>query len=298
VEANLHEAAAWKRHGEDLSIMNPKCLLLASLAWLSLVVCADAAIAQLPNCNCYFLRDCPAEKPICELSLSGGGPQGPDDPDRACEWMEPKPTGGPGTGCDQPYDGSGGPCDGICVDAPPLPSEQQWDHWNNYPGAGYNGPGCLPGGPYSYFIKFVVENEACDLPSHCSLCETEVFIPSGTLAEGTAALVGATLTTDCSAEGFTFDVVGRRIFAEITGQVFDVCVNGVKVASAVTPPDQAIVCQDGANPASFQIAGDFGTPLPSLSPEALVILISLMLTGSVVLLVQRAGGRSRAASSR
>jgi hypothetical protein len=95
VEANLHEAAAWKRHGEDLSIMNPKYLLFASLAWLSLVVCADVAIAQLPNCNCYFMRDCPAEKPICQLHLTGGGPQGPDDPDRACEWMEPKPTGAP-----------------------------------------------------------------------------------------------------------------------------------------------------------------------------------------------------------
>jgi hypothetical protein len=202
--------------------------------------------------------------------------------------MEPKPTGGPGTGCDQPYDGSGGPCDGICVDAPPLPSEQQWDHWDDHPGAGYNGSGCLPGGPYSYFIKFVVENEACDLPSHCSLCETEVFIPSGTLAEGTAALVGATLTTDCSAEGFTFDVAGSRIFAEITGQVFDVCVNGVKVASAVSPPGQALVCQDGANPTSFQVAGDFGMVVPGLSPEGLAILVSLMLAGSVVILVRRA----------
>jgi hypothetical protein len=271
-----------------MSIVNPRFLLFASLAWLSLVVCADAATAQLPNCNCYFNNDCPAEKPICQLSLSGGGPQGPDDPDRACEWMEPKPTGGPGTGCDQPYDGFGGPCDGVCVDAPAAPFAQQWDHWDGRPVAGYEGAGCLPGGPYSYFIKFVVENEACDLPSHCSLCETEVFIPSGTLAEGTAALVGSTLTADCNAAGFTFDVTGRRIHAEITGQVFDVCVNGVKVASAVSPPGQALVCQDGANPTSFQVAGDFGMVVPGLSPEGLAILITLILAGSVVVLVHRA----------
>jgi hypothetical protein len=270
-----------------MSITNSKGLLFASLAWLSLVVCADAAIAQLPNCNCYFNKDCPAEAPICQLTLTGGGPDGPDNPDRACEWMEPKPTGGPGTGCSDPYDGSGGPCDGICVDAPPAPFALYWDHWDGRPGDGHSDSGCFPGGPYSYFIKFVVENEACDLPSHCSLCETEVFIPSGTLAQGTASLVGSALTTDCSAEGFTFDVTGRVVHAEISGQVFDVCVNGVKVASAVSPPGQAQVCQDGADPTSFQVAGDF-LMVPGLSPEGFAILVSLILAGSVVVLVHRA----------
>jgi hypothetical protein len=204
-----------------MSITNPRWLLFASLAWLSLVVCADSATAQLPNCNCYFMKDCPAEKPICQLSLTGGGPVSPTDPDRACEWMSPKPTGGPGTGCTQPYGGgSGGPCDGVCVDAPPARVEQQWDHWDGRPGSGYEGSGCLPGGPYSYFVKFVVENEACDLPSHCSLCESEVLIPSGALAQDTASLVGSTLTADCSAEGFRFNVTDRRVYAEIAGQVF------------------------------------------------------------------------------
>jgi len=269
--------------------MHPKFLLFASLAWLSLVVCAGAATAQLPNCNCYFNKDCPAEKPICRFVVPGGsGPVDPTDPDRTCEWMSPKPTGGPGTGCDQPYPGTGGPCDGVCVDAPPAPVVQQWDHWDGRPVAGYDGSGCLPGGPYSYFVKFVVENEACNLPSHCSLCESEVFIPSGTLAGGTVSLVESALTTDCNAAGFSFDVLGRRIYAEITGQVFDVCVNGVKVASAVSPPGQALVCQDGANPTSFQVAGDFGLVVPGLSPEGLAILVSLMLAGSVVILVRHA----------
>jgi hypothetical protein len=272
--------------------VNSKCLLFISLAWLSLVVCADGAIAQLPDCICYFNNDCPAETPICQFVVPGGsGPVGPDDPDRSCEWMEPKPTGGPGTGCDQPYDGFGGPCDGICVSGPPAQVAQQWDHFNGrLVGTTYNGTGCLPGGPYSYFIKFVVENEACDLPAHCSLCETEVFIPSETLAEGTASLVGSALTTDCAAAGFTFDVTGRRIHAEIAGQLFDVCVNGVKVASAASPPGQALICQDGANPTSFQVAGDF-VMVPSFSPEGLAILISLLLAGSVVVLVRRASVR-------
>ncbi len=79
-----------------MSITNPRWLLFASLAWLSLVVCADAATAQLPNCNCYFNKDCPAEKPICQFVVPGGsGPVGPEEPDRACEWMAPKPTGAP-----------------------------------------------------------------------------------------------------------------------------------------------------------------------------------------------------------
>lgn len=270
-----------------MSITTPKWLLFASLAWLSLVVYADTANAQLPNCNCYFNKDCPAEKPICQISLTGGGPVGPTDPDRACEWMEPKPTGGPGTGCTQPYSGTGGPCDGVCVDAPPAPVEQQWDHWDGRPGSGYEGSGCLPGGPYSYFVKFVVENEACDLPAHCSLCESDILIPSGSLAEDTASLVGSTLTADCSSEGFTFDVTGRRVRAEITGQIFDVCVNGVKVASAVSSPGQALVCQDGANPTSYQVAGDF-LMVPGLSPEGLAILATLILAGSVAVLVRRA----------
>lgn len=267
--------------------MNSRCLLFASLAWLSLIVCADAATAQLPNCNCYFNNDCPAEKPICKLTLTGGGPVSPTDPNRACEWMEPKPTGGPNTGCIEPYDGNGGPCDGICVDAPPVLVTQQWAHWDGRPGPGYEGSGCLPGGPYSYFIKFVVENEACDLPSHCSLCETEVLIPSGTLADATASLVGSRLTTDCNAAGFTFDVVGHRVYAEIGGQIFDVCVNGVKVASAVSPPGSALVCQDGADPTSHQVAGEF-LIVPALSPGSLAVLVSLMLAGSVVALVHRA----------
>jgi hypothetical protein len=269
-----------------MSIANPKCLLFASLVWMSLVLCTQTATAQLPNCNCYFNNDCPAEAPICQLRLSGGGPVGPDDPGRACEWMEPKPTGGPGTGCDQPYDGFGGPCDGICVAAPALPFERQWDHFDGLSTTGNGGSGCLAGGPYSYFIKFVVENEACDLPSHCSLCETEVFIPSGTLAAGTAALVGSTLTTDCSAAGFAIDVTDTRIHAEIDGQVFDVCVNGVKVAAALSPPGQAIVCQDGTNPTTFQVVGDY-LLVPSLSFEGFSILVALMLAGSVVLLVRR-----------
>jgi len=266
--------------------MRLKDLLPSSLAALSLAVWATAATAQLPNCNCYFNRDCPEETPICRLTLSGGGPAGPDNPDRACEWMEPKPPSGPGSGCDQPYDGSGGPCDGVCVAAPPALFTQQWDHWDGRPAPNYTGSGCLPGGPYSYFIKFVVENEACDLPSHCSLCETEVFIPSGTLAEGTASLVGSTLTADCSAAGFSFDVTGRTIYAEIPGQVFDVCVNGIKVASAVSPPGQALVCEDGANPTTHQVAGDF-LIVPGLSPTGFAILVSLMLLGSVVALARR-----------
>ncbi len=200
--------------------------------------------------------------------------------------MEPKPPGGPGTGCEDPYDGSGGPCDGICVEAPPAQVAQEWNHWDGRPGAGYDGAGCFPGGPYSYFIKFVVENEACDLPAHCSLCEAEAFIPTGTLAEGTASLVGSVLSTECSAAGFTFDVMGRRIHAEVAGQVFDVCVNGVKVAAALSPPGQALVCQDGVDPTTFQVAGDF-LMVPGLSLEGLAILVSLILAGSVVVLVHR-----------
>jgi hypothetical protein len=173
------------------------------------------------------------------------------------------------------------------VNTPPASITQQWDHWDAGPGAGSSSSGCFPGGPYSYFIKFVVENEACNLPSHCSLCESEVFIPSGAKAVDTAAVVGAALTADCSAEGFSFDVFGRRVFAEISGQIFDVCVNGVKVASAVSPPGQAQICQDGSNPTSYQVAGDI-LMVPGLSPEGFAILISLMLVGSVVILVGRA----------
>jgi hypothetical protein len=286
LHADVHEAMGRKKYRGQMSISNSRCLLFASLAWVALVVCADAATAQLPNCDCYFNDDCPASAPICQLSLTGGGPVSSTDPDRACEWMTPKPTEGPGTGCDQPYTGSGGPCDGVCVNAPAPPITQQWDHWDAGPGAGSSSSGCFPGGPYSYFIKFVVENEACDLPSHCSLCETEVFIPSGTTAVGTAALVGSTLTEDCSAAGFTFDVFGRRIYAEILGQIFDVCVNGVKVASAVSPPGLAQICQDGSNPTTYQVAGDI-LMVPGLSPEGFAILISLMLVGSVVILVCR-----------
>ncbi len=273
-----------------MSIMNPKFLVFASLVWLSLIVCADAATAQLPNCDCYFNKDCPAEKPICKLTVTGGGPTGPTNPDRACEWMEPKPPAGVGSGCDQPYDGFGGPCDGICVDAPPVQVSQQWDHWDGRIGPANDGSGCLPGGPYSYFIKFVVENEGCNLPSHCSLCETEVFIPSGTLAEGTASLVESQLTTDCNAEGFTFDVAGRTIFAEVSGQIFDVCVNGVKVAAAVSPTGQGLVCQDDADPISYQVAGEY-VVVPGLSPVGLAVLVSLMLAGSAVALVHRASVR-------
>ena len=266
--------------------MKFKCSRFASLLLLSLTVCAGVATAQLPDCNCYFNNDCPAEKPICQISLTGGGPIDPTHPDRACEWMEPKPTGGPGTGCDQTYDGNGGPCDGICIDGPPIVYSQQWNHRGGVPGVGYNGSGCLPGGPYSYFVKFVVENEGCNLPSHCSLCETDVLIPSGTLATGTAALVASQLTADCSVEGFTFDVTDRRVSAEIAGQIFDVCVNGVKVASAVSPPGTALVCQDGANPTTHQVAGEF-LPLPSLSLEGFAVLIALMLAGSFVALFHR-----------
>ncbi len=268
-------------------IVKFKCSLIASLLLLSLMVSAGVATAQLPSCNCYFNNDCPAEKPICMLTLTGGGPTSPTDPDRACEWMEPKPTGGPGTGCDQPYDGTGGPCDGICVDGPPIVYSQQWDHWDGRPGLGYDGSGCLPGGPYSYFVKFVVENEGCNLPSHCSLCETDVLIPSGTLATGTAALVASQLNTDCNAAGFTFDVTGRAVYAEIAGQIFDVCVNGVKVASAVSPPGPALVCQDAANPTRHQVAGEY-LKLPSLSREGFAVLIALMLAGSFVALFHRA----------
>jgi len=270
-----------------MSILHPKRFFFTPLAWLPLLVCAATATAQLPDCNCYFFSDCPAETPICELTVDGDPVQGPLDPDRSCEWREPKPTS-PGTGCDQPYDGSGGPCDGLCVSAPSGPVTQQWDHWDRRPGAGSGGTGCLPGGPYSYFIKFVVENEPCDLPAHCSLCEAEIFIPSGTLAAGTAALVESTLTADCTAAGFTFDVTGQRVFAETQAQIFDVCVNGVKVASAVSPPGQAQICQDGVDPVSFQVTGDF-LMAPALSPGGIAILITLMLTGSLVAFARRAG---------
>jgi hypothetical protein len=238
--------------------MKSRYLLFASVAWLLLIASPDRADAQLPDCDCYFIFDCPAEKPICAYSVIGGGPDGPDNPDRACEWRGPKPTDGPGSGCDQPYGGEpGGPCDGICVEEAPEPVSNQWDHFDGHPGSNYGGSGCLAGGPYPYSIKFVVENEACNLPSHCSLCEAEVLIPSDTLAAGTAALVEATLNAECRSVGFNFDVLGNMVQAEIAGQRFDVCVNGVKVASAVSPPGQALVCQDGANPTSFQVAGDF-----------------------------------------
>ncbi len=75
--------------------MNLKGHLFTSLAWLSLIVCADGATAQLPECNCYFNSDCPAETPICEYTVTGLGPLGPDHPDRSCNWMEPKPPGAP-----------------------------------------------------------------------------------------------------------------------------------------------------------------------------------------------------------
>ena len=257
------------------------------LAWLSLVVCADAATAQLPDCNCYFIMDCPAETPICEYTVTGIGPLAPDNPDRSCNWMEPKPPGGPGTGCEQPYDGSGGPCDGVCVATPPALVAQQWNHWD---GRLADGAGCLPGRPYSYFVKFVVENEPCDLPAHCSLCEAELFIQPGTLAEGTASRVASALSTVCDAAGFTFDVLGRRIHAQVAGQLFDVCVNGVKVAATLSPTGPALVCQDGVAPTTFQIAGDLlvAPGVPGLSFEGFAILVSLILAGSVVVLVHRA----------
>ncbi len=267
--------------------MNLQGHLFTSLAWLSLVVCAGGASAQLPECNCYFNSDCPAETPICEYTVVGLGPLGPDHPDRSCDWMKPKPPGGPGTGCEEPYDGSGGPCDGICVATEPAQVVQEWNHWD---GPKSGGAGCLPGGPYSYFLKFVVENEACDLPAHCSLCEAEIFIPSGTLAEGTASLVGSELSTVCDAAGFSFDVTGRRIHAEVAGQVFDVCVNGVKVAAALSPLGAALVCQDGVAPKTFQIAGELLVVpgVPGLSFVGLAILVLLILAGSVVVLVHRA----------
>ncbi len=271
-----------------MSTVKLDCLLIAAIAGYWLAVGAGAASAQLPNCDCYFNRDCPAEKPICQLTLGGGGVTGPDDPNRACEWMEPKPTGGPGTGCVQPYSGSaGGPCDGICVAGPPAVYQQEWNHYDGRPGYNYTGSGCLPGGPYSYFIKFVVENEPCDLPSHCSLCETEIFIPSDTLAEGTAAIVASALATDCSAAGFSFDVSGRRVYAEIAGQIFDVCVNGVKVASAMSPVGQALICQDGANPTTHQTVNDI-VSVPTLSREGFAALVGLILAASVAVLARRA----------
>ncbi len=275
--------------------MNPKGLLfrslVTSLAGLSLVVYADGATAVLPDCNCYFAFDCPAEEPVCEYTVTGGGPQGPDSPNRSCDWMTPKPLGSPGTGCDTPYTGGGGPCDGVCVEAPLAPVEQEWEHWNGSTGVHYEGTGCLPGGPYSYLVKFVVENEACNLPSHCSLCETEVLIPSDTLASGTASLVGSALSTECSAAGFTISMTDTLIHADSIDQVFDVCVNGVKVASAVSPPGQALVCQDGVFPNTFQVAGS-PHPLPSvpgLSSEGLAILASVILAVSFVVLGHRGG---------
>jgi hypothetical protein len=113
-----------------------------------------------------------------------------------------------------------------------------------------------------------------------------VFIPSETLAAGTASLVASQLATDCSAAGFSFDVAGATIFAEVAGQIFDVCVNGVKVASAMSTPGQATVCQDGISPTSNQVAGNFMI-VPGLSFEGLLILISLMSVGSLVSLVRR-----------
>jgi len=277
------------KEGVRVMIADSKWLRMASSALLWLVVGAGAAAAQLPNCNCYFNRDCTAETPICQLTLSGTGSTGPDDPNRACEWREPKPTGGPGTGCDQPYSG-GPPCDGICVAGPAPFYEQYWDHWDGRPGYNYTGSGCLPGGPYPYFIKFVVENEPCDLPSHCSLCETEISIPANTLAEETAAIVASALAADCSAAGFSFDLFGRRVYAEIQGQIFDVCVNGVKVASSMSPVGQALVCQDGVDPTTHQTVNDF-VVVPALSRQGFALLVGAILAVAFAMLARRAAAK-------
>ena len=104
--------------------MSSKFLLFRWLAWLLLVVFADGA-AALPDCDCYFNSDCSAATPTCVYSTVGGGPQGPTDPDRSCEWRRPKPLGVPGTGCDQHFTGGGGPCDGICQVTPPVIEERE-----------------------------------------------------------------------------------------------------------------------------------------------------------------------------
>lgn len=261
-------------------------LSVTSVVWLSLFGHSVDATAQLSNCNCYFNSDCPAETPICVYNVNGGGPPGFDHPDRACEWMTPKPPGGPGTGCDATFTGAGGPCDGICTALPPVEYERQWGHWDGRPGQVYTGSGCLAGGPYPYSVKIVVENEACDLPPHCSLCESDSFIPSGTLATGTAALVESALRTDCASAGFSFEVQDHRIVAVIEDQVFDVCVNGEKVVSS-EPPTPVLLCQDGVSPITYQVTGA-PTILPSLSDEGLAVVASVILTISVVVLGHRA----------
>jgi hypothetical protein len=159
----------------------------------------------------------------------------------------------------------------------PVVEVREWDHRDGRPGPPYQGSGCLSGGPYSYFVKLIVENEACDLPEQCSLCESETFIPSGTLAAGTASLVEATLTTDCAASGFTFEVEGTAVHAHLSDQVFDVCVNGVNVTSS-TPPGQGIVCQDGTSPVTHQLAGqDIPIEISALSTEGFVFSVSAIL---------------------
>ncbi len=256
--------------------MRSKLVLLTSLAWLLPVVLAEGAIA-LPDCDCYYATDCSAATPVCSYQVGGGGPLGPTSPTRTCEWKTPKPLGTPGSGCDQPFAGAPGPCDGVCVETAPVVEVREWNHREGRPGPPYQGGGCLAGGPYSYFVKLIVENEACNLPEQCSLCESETFIPSGTLAAGTAALVEATLTTDCAAAGFTFDVEGTAVHAHLTDQVFDVCVNGVNVTSS-TPPGQGIVCQDGTSPVTHQLAGqDLPVEISALSTEGFVFIVSAIL---------------------
>ncbi len=255
--------------------MSSKLILLTSLAWLLPVVLAQGD--TLPDCDCYFTTDCPAAKPVCSYDVGGGGPLGAGSPTRTCEWRTPKPVGTPGSGCDQPFTGGPGPCDGVCVGTGPVVETREWNHRDGRPGPPYQGSGCLPGGPYSYFVKLIVENEACDLPEQCSLCESETFIPAGTLAAGTASLVEATLTTDCSAAGFSFEVMGTEIHAELTDQVFDVCVNGVNVTSS-TPPGQAIVCQDGTSPVTHQLAGlDLPVEISALSTAGFAFIVSAIL---------------------
>ena len=58
-----HEPLHRKRDAEGTTVMSSKYLLFSSLAGLLLVVLPDGAVAQLPNCDCYYNADCPAAAP-------------------------------------------------------------------------------------------------------------------------------------------------------------------------------------------------------------------------------------------
>lgn len=61
------------------------------------------------HCTCYFSNDCPGS------SFCNWGPGGPSTQD-ICTWVDNKPDGVPGAGCDMPHIGpwGGDICDGVC----------------------------------------------------------------------------------------------------------------------------------------------------------------------------------------